>query len=49
MKKQKISIYIKHQGEDYYGIEIDGKYKELSLSMGRALIALVKAIKEIAD
>ena len=41
------NIKIIHKGEDYYGIEIDGVYREFDFNIGEAIKGLIEAKKEI--
>lgn len=40
-----MTIKIAHKGEDYYGVEWDGKYGEVNLTQGQTLKLMLKTIK----
>lgn len=42
-----MNVKIEHKGEDYYGIDIDGEYIEVSISEGSAVENMIKAIQSI--
>lgn len=42
-----MTIKITHKGEDYYGVEVNGEYKEYDLTTGEAIIGLLQAKKNL--
>jgi len=42
-----MKIEIVHRGEDYYGVEINGKYIEISIIEGEVIKDLLKVVKKI--
>lgn len=44
---KKINIAVTHKGEDYYGIEVEGVYMEVSLAVGEALLGMIKSMRAL--